>query len=300
MSSVPVALRILVVGATGRLGRVVCSELATAGHQVLASTQDEIDITVEESIARFVKDSKPGVIVNCSAYNAVDGAESDSATAFAVNASGPGLLAKAAAQAGALFVHFSTDFVFDGTATVPYTEDDPVNPLSVYGSSKLAGEVAVRDACSNHYILRVESLFGGTGIGGHRATIDYIADTLVAGGTVRAFVDRTVTPSYVPDVAQTTRELMALGAPRGTYHCVSTGMTNWYEIAQQIAADLGIESRIEGVASSDPPGKARRPRFCALSNEKLRAVGVDMPGWQSTLTRHLHHRASTTSVVGTR
>ena len=146
---------------------------------------------------------------------------------------------------GTLLVHYGTDFVFDGTASAPYVEDDPVNPLSVYGASKLAGEAEVRSVCPHHYILRVESLFGGAGVGGHRATIDYIADTLVAGSTVRAFVDRTVSPSYVPDVARATRELIARSGPHGTYHCVSTGMTTWYDIAQHIAVELGVHGHIE-------------------------------------------------------
>jgi dTDP-4-dehydrorhamnose reductase len=301
VSPLSLSSRILVVGAAGRLGRVVCEELAAAGHLVLTKmTPADLDVTHEESIARSVADSAPQIVINCSAYNAVDRAESEPEAAFAVNARGPGLLAKAAASAGALLVHYSTDFVFDGAADTPYVEDDPVNPLSVYGSSKLAGEAAVRAACPRHYILRVESLFGGTGIDGHRATIDYIADTIVAGGTVRAFVDRTVTPSYVPDVARATRELIARDAPHGTYHCVSTGTTNWYDIAQHVAAQIGVQGHIEGIASSDPPGKARRPRFCALSNDKLRAAGIEMPDWKSTVTRHLRATAATTPSTGNR
>jgi dTDP-4-dehydrorhamnose reductase len=287
VSSLSVPSRVLVVGASGRLGRVVCEELAAAGHLVLTKTPADLDITNEESIARSVADSAPQIVINCAAYNAVDRAESEPEAAYAVNARGPGLLAKAAASAGALLVHYSTDFVFDGAAETAYVEDDPVNPLSVYGSSKLAGESAVRAACPRHYILRVESLFGGTGIDGHRATIDYIADTLNAGGTVKAFVDRTVSLSYVPDVVYATRELIARGASHGTYHCVSTGLTNWYDIAQHVAVQLGVQGHIDGVASSDPPGKARRPRFCALSNDKLRAAGIDMPDWKSTVARHL-------------
>jgi dTDP-4-dehydrorhamnose reductase len=301
VSPLLVPSRILVVGAAGRLGRVICEELAAAGHLVLTKmTQADLDVTNEESIARSVADSAPQIVINCSAYNAVDRAESEPEAAYAVNARGPGWLAKAAASAGALLVHYSTDFVFDGAAATPYVEDDPVNPVSVYGSSKLAGEVEVRSACPRHYILRVESLFGGTGIEGHRATIDYIADTLNAGGTVKAFVDRTVSPSYVPDVVYATRELIARGAPHGTYHCVSTGMTNWYDIAQHVAAQLGVQGHIESIASSDPPGKARRPRFCALSNDKLRAAGIEMPDWKSTITRHLRAIAATTPNIGNR
>jgi dTDP-4-dehydrorhamnose reductase len=299
VSQSSVIFRILVAGAGGRLGQVLCNDLEAAGHDILPMRRSDLDITDEASVSGIVRDAAPHIVINCAAYNAVDGAESDSAAAYAINATGPRLLAGAAARTNALFVHYSTDFVFDGMARAPYAEDDPVNPLSVYGSSKLAGEAAVRGASARYYILRVESLFGGKAVGGHRATIDYMADTLLTGTTVRAFVDRTVTPSYVPDVARATRQLIANGAPHGTYHCVNTGATNWCDIAHQIAQQLGVPRLVEGVPSSDPPGKARRPRFCALSNDRLRAVGIVMPDWQSTVTRHLAQRTPTTVASGT-
>jgi dTDP-4-dehydrorhamnose reductase len=227
------------------------------------------------------------VIVNCSAYNAVDAAQADEASAFAVNARGPAILADAATAAGTVLVHFSTDFVFDGEARQPYSEDDPVNPLSVYGASKLAGEVGVRRA-PRHYVLRVESLFGGLGVRGHRSTVDHIAETLRAGGMVRALADRTVSPSYVPDVAQATRALLEGNAPSGTYHCVSSGFTTWFDLAREIAQRLAVsESRIEPAMIADFETAAPRPQFCALSNEKLRAAGICMPVWQSAIERHL-------------
>ena len=133
--------RTLVAGAAGRLGRVVCQELEAANHVVVPITRAEVDVTDGTAVERLVIATAPHVIVNCTAYNAVDGAETDSTTAYAVNAHAPGLLAAAAERFGATFVHFSTDFVYDGTSGAPYTEDDAVRPLSVYGSSKLAGEV---------------------------------------------------------------------------------------------------------------------------------------------------------------
>lgn len=286
------AKRVVVTGAAGRLGRVLCAALASAGHHVVPLTRADLEITDGDAVARAIAGAAPDAVVNCTAYNAVDGAESDAPSAFAVNERGPGLLAAAADRAGAVLVHFSTDFVFDGTAREPYVESDRVGPLSVYGASKLAGEAAVAGACARHYVLRVASLFGGTGVGGHRATIDAIADTLAAGGIVRALTDRTVSPSYVPDVAAATRALLERAAPFGLYHCVGTGSTTWYEMAHHLAGLMGVEGRIDGIDAAAFRTAARRPQYCALSNAKLRAAGVDAPSWQSALARHVAARAA--------
>ncbi len=205
-------MRIVVTGASGRLGAVLCAELTSAGHDLVAPDHAELDITRAEQVTAVINQLRPGALINCAAYNAVDVAEANPAAAFALNAHGPELLAAAAEAIGALFVHFSSDFVFDGETDKPYSETHPTNPLNIYGSSKLAGEVAVRHA-SRHFILRVSSLFGGAGLNGHRATVDYIADRLLSGAAVRACVDRTVTPSYVPDVARATLAILARDIP---------------------------------------------------------------------------------------
>ena len=283
-------MHILIVGAGGRLGRVLAADLAAHGHRVTAPERAALDVTNDSRVRAVLGTHRPDVVVNCSAYNAVDAAERDPAAAFALNAEAPERLAEAADAIGARLVHFSTDFVFDGHATQPYAEDAPASPLSVYGASKLAGEEAVRRLPS-HYILRVESLFGGTGVRGHRATVDAITDTILAGGPVRAILDRTVSPSYADDVAQATRMLVESGALYGTYHCVASGHTNWYELAREIARQLDVDARIEPILAADLQTPARRPQFCALSNDKLRRLGLDLPSWQSALARHLACRA---------
>jgi dTDP-4-dehydrorhamnose reductase len=277
--------RIVITGGRGRLGAVLCDELSAAGHAVFAFTRAELDITCAEQIETRLNPLQPTVIINCAAYNAVDAAETDRATAFAVNAHGPALLAAAAGAMDALFVHFSSDFVFDGTADRPYIETHPPNPLSAYGSSKLAGEVAASRA-PRHYIVRVESLFGGAG-NGHRATIDFITDAFLADVTVRVAMDRTVTPSYVPDVACATRTHIGSTIPYGIYHCVNRGSTTWYELAQEVARQLDIGGHIEPIRASELIAQAPRPKFCALSNQKLASAGITMPTWQSAVQRHL-------------
>lgn len=290
-------MRIVVMGAFGRLGAVLCAELVSAGHHLIALDRAELDITHAEQATVVINDHRPEVIINCAGYNAVDAAERDRAAAFALNAHGPEVLAATAEAAGALFVHFSSDFVFDGDANQAYTETDSTNPLSAYGASKLAGEIATRRA-SRHYVLRLSSLFGGAGIDGHRATVDYIADSLLSGASVRAALDRTVTPSYVPDVARATLAMLDAHVPYGTYHCVNSPLTTWYELALEVARQLDVNPSIERVRAADLSAIAPRPRFCALSNQKLASLGIAMPPWQSAIRRHLAARRTAVTAGG--
>lgn len=289
-------MRIVVTGATGRLGASMAFELALAGHHVTALTHTELDISEAHSVDTVIGRLQPDVIINCSAYNAVDAAEANPAKAFAVNAQGPAALAGAAMRMGALLVHYSTDFVFDGTVSEPYAEGAPTNPLNVYGASKLAGEQEVA-ATDRHYILRVESLFGGRGAAGLRATVDFIADNLQAGGAVRAIVDRTVSPSYVRDVVRVTKGLIGQSAPFGTYHCVTSGATTWYDLANEIAKHCGGAGRVVPVEADEFPTVAPRPRFCALSNQKLVRLGFDMPTWRTAIRQHLAVRQAPARVA---
>jgi dTDP-4-dehydrorhamnose reductase len=279
-------MRIAITGAGGRLGTALCCDLVAAGHDVEPLTRADLDITNAQRVSETMHRLRPDAIVNCSAYNAVDAAEANAATAFAVNANGPALLTAAANALDATLVHYSTDFVFDGSASEPYTETDPTRPLSVYGASKLAGEMEVSRA-RRHYILRVESLFGGSCTTAPRSTVDWIAANLLSGRPVRVFVDRTVSPSYVPDVAAATIALLQRDAPHGTYHCVNSGCTTWDELAEELARLLRVAARFEKVLTADVASAASRPRFCALSNQKLRAAGADMPPWRAALARHI-------------
>jgi dTDP-4-dehydrorhamnose reductase len=279
-------VKIVVTGSGGRLGGAMCAELASAGHVVIPLGRTDLDITSPERVRTVIARLRPEAIVNCSAYNDVDRAEANQAAAFAINGHGPSLLAAAAEAVGAVLVHYGSDFVFDGTALEPYVETNPPNPLSVYGASKLSGENEV-GRMRRHYILRVESLFGGKGHAGHHATVDWIASKLLAGAVVHAVADRTVSPGYVRDVASATRKLLERQPAFGTYHCVNTGFASWYELAVTVSRALGISGRIEPVTAADLKTVASRPRFCALSNQKLKSVGVDMPTWESAIERHL-------------
>ena len=284
----------VVTGAAGRLGAAAANELSRAGHHVSALSRSDLDLTDDGAVSQTIGQLRPDVIINCSAYNAVDAAETELEQAFAVNARGPAALAAAANRVGAVLVHYSTDFVFDGRADNPYAESSPTNPLSVYGASKLAGEFETRRT-DRHYILRVESLFGGHEVAGQRTTVDFIADALESGGSVQAIVDRTVTPSYVPDVVRITQRLLENEAPFGTYHCVCSHATTWFDLAGAIAKWVGA-GRVVPVQSAAFRTVAPRPRYCALSNEKLTRLGLGLPSWQSVVREHLSVRRQSAHV----
>jgi dTDP-4-dehydrorhamnose reductase len=280
----------LVIGAAGQLGAATVARLNSPQDSrerldVVALTRKEIDLTDSRAVRYAVLAVKPDIILNCAAYNNVDGAEDDPKPALDVNAFAPRVLAEAAEETGATLVHYSTDFVFDGTGSRPYTEEDPARPQSVYASSKLLGEWFAAQA-PRHYVLRVESLFGGTYV---RSSIDKIVGTISKGEDTRVFVDRIVTPSYVQDVIGATLALVGRNAPYGLYHCVNSGETTWYELAEEIARLLDRKASLVPVKVADVKLRALRPRYCALSNLKLaEAIGYAMPSWQDALKRYLN------------
>ena len=280
----------LVTGAAGRLGATIVDAFDDA--EVIAHARGSLDITDQAAVSRAVADARPDVIINCAAFNDVDGAEDAPVAALAVNAFAPRNLARAARDVGATLVHYSTDFVFDGKGTQrPYDEGDAPQPQSTYAASKLLGEWFALDA-PTAYVLRVESLFGAPREwDGRRGTMDAIIAGLEAGRDVRVFTDRVVSPSYTPDIAAATRHLFQNRAEPGLYHCVNSGQATWFEVAQLAAECLRLTPHLVPVSVRDVQFKARRPQFCALSNRKLAAAGFSMPSWQDAMRRWLEGRA---------
>jgi dTDP-4-dehydrorhamnose reductase len=279
-------MRIAVLGARGQLGAAVAHELCSA-HEVIAFTHADLDVGDDAAVASAMARTRPDVIVNGAAFTNVDAAEDHPSEALTVNAFGVRALARAARTCDAALVHYSTDFVFDGAASQPYSEADRPNPQSTYAASKLVGEWFAIDA-PRAYVLRVESLFGrAPGAPPEKGSAAGILNTLLAGGAATVFADRTISPTYVVDAARATRQLVERPAPPGVYHCVNSGRCTWVEFAEEIARQLGIEAKLTPVRMSDVHLKARRPLYCALSNEKLRALGIDMPPWQDALARSL-------------
>lgn len=279
-------MRILVTGARGLLGAAIAREFARAA-EVVARGHDALDVTDETSVAASIADIRPDVVINCAAYNDVDGAEDHPMDALKVNAFGVLGLARAAAQHGAAFVHYSSDFVFDGETSTPYTEDDQPNPRGVYAASKLLGDWFALER-SRSWVLRVESLFGEPAPGAtRRGSLGMIVSRIRARETVPVFVDRTVSPACTADVAAATRALLEGNAEPGLYHCVNTGAATWADVAAEAARLLDLPLQVRPMTLETASLKAPRPRFCALSNAKLAAAGIRMPPWQEALARYL-------------
>ena len=277
-----------VTGAAGRLGATIVEVFDDA--EVIAHTRTTLDITDQEAVSRTVAEARPDVIINCAAFNDVDGAEDAPVAALAVNSFAPRNLAKAARDVGAIFVHYSTDFVFDGSSERPYDENDPPQPQSTYAASKLLGEWFAFDA-PTAYVLRVESLFGAArNWDGRKGTMDGLAAGIAAGREVRVFTDRVVSPSYAPDIAAATRHLVLTRAQPGLYHCVNSGQATWFEVAQALARHLRVTPRLVPMSVKDITMKARRPQFCALSPKKLANAGFQMPHWREALERWMGER----------
>lgn len=275
----------LVTGAAGQLAHFIAR--AFANWDVVALGRAQLDITDPAAVRDVVAAIAPRVIVNCAAFNDVDGAQSRPQEALAVNAFAVRSLARAAEAAGATLVHFSTDFVFDGRAAEPYDEAATPTPQSTYSASKLLGEWFALDAPGS-LVLRVESLFGSpSGWTGRRGTFDAIVDGLRQGRQVRALTDRVVSPCYAPDIAAATRHLIDVGAPAGLYHCVNAGSTTWEAAAREVARVLGVAPLIQPITMDQLSLLAPRPRYCALAIEKLTATGFVMPSWEDALRRWL-------------
>ena len=274
--------RVMVTGAAGQLGSTTVARLS-ARYEVFPFTRAELDLADAAGVLAAAKRCRPALVINCAAYNDVEAAEDAALAALTGNALAVQALARAATDVGATLIHYSTDFVFDGESDRPYHESDPCRPLSTYGMSKLLGEYFALES-ADAYVLRVESLFGGRPA---KSSIDKIAAGIRAGQPVRVFADRTVTPSFVEDVAYATEQLIERRPAPGVYHCVNSGVTTWLGIAEEIARVLGRDAELVAVKSTEVKLKARRPVYCALSNEKLAAAGIPMPTWQDALARYV-------------
>lgn len=284
-------MRVAVAGARGQLGAAIVRAFGAA-HEVAALDRAALDLTDDRAVYASMARLAPDAIVNCAGYNDVDGAEDHAVEALGANAFAVRALARAAAACGAALVQFSSDFVFDGAASRPYTEEDAPNPRSTYAASKLAGEWFAAGA-PRAYVVRVESLFGGGGP--PRGSAAAILARLATGEEVRVFTDRTVSPTYAADAAAATRALLERALPGGTYHCVNAGQCTWYEFAEEAARLLGVEPRLVPITLEGVTLRAERPKFCALSCEKLRRAGIEMPAWQDALRRHLAHSRNGTA-----
>jgi dTDP-4-dehydrorhamnose reductase len=270
-------MKILLTGAHGNLGSQLLSTFAAAGHTVLATEREDLDITDEAVVMSFVVEHKPEVIINAAAYNLVDKVE-DPATykiAYAINALGPKYLAAAAKSAGALLVHYSTDYVFAGDKTDGYTEDDATHPLSKYGATKVAGEKFVIESGAKYYLCRLSKIFGPAGTSGaaKQSFVELITGLAKTKPELRIVNEEVGMPSYTCDIAAETLRLITTNTPVGIYHLVNTGKgVTWYQFAEEIFALAPSSTPRIPVLGSEFPRPAPRPAFAAIRNTKLPAM----------------------------
>ena len=273
-------MNVLILGCNGQLGRAMMRQVAAAGHAVVGRDLPEFDLCDLAAARRDTAAAKPDLIVNCTAFTAVDRCESEPDMAYAVNHEAARHAAVLAAELSARLVHFSTDYVFDGTGTRPYVESDQPCPVSVYGKSKLAGEAAVAEACERHQTLRLAWLYGLDGPNFVK-TILRLARTLPAQGKpLRVVSDQLGTPTCAEDVCRQTLAL-AERDEYGVFHCTSQGECTWFDFARRIVERFGLEAAVEPCSTSEFPRPAPRPAYSVLENRHLRDTGCDMmPRWE--------------------
>lgn len=277
---------ILVTGAQGQLGPVLAERLRAHGD-VRATSRAELDLADTDSIVKVVRETRPAIIVNAAAYTAVDRAEEDRDAAYAVNARAPGVLADEARRADALLVHFSTDYVFDGTRRTPYPEDAPTAPLNVYGASKLAGEQAIAASGAKALVFRTSWVYGARGAN-FLLTIRRLA---AERDELRIVADQVGVPNWTHTLARAVERVIAMGAGAlgeraGIYHLSSAGEASWYDFACAIVAgSCSSPKRIVPITTAEFPRPARRPGYAVLDTAKFRRVfGFSLPDWGSELT----------------
>ena len=284
-------MRALVLGAGGQLGAELVQELQRRRHAVVGLGRQELDITSPTEVDRAFEQHKPEWVINSAAYNAVDLAEKEPEVAMQVNGFAVRLLAIASRKAGAVFMHFSTDHVFDGTKTEPYVEDDLPNPPSAYGVSKLAGELYARVYCDKLFIVRVAGVFGPAGRYTKRSNFpELILRKAEQGAPLRVVEDVFATPTYAPALAARSIDLLERASP-GCYHIGGGTTISWYDYALRILAVAGRTADIEPTNHREYVTVARRPRHAALSNAKIESLGIaPMPPLDEALKSYLSLR----------
>ena len=278
-------MKVLVTGAAGMLGRDVMLAAGNAGHDVVGFGRTELDVTDGAAVEKKIGGERPDVIVHCAAWTDVDGAEEAEDAATAVNGAGAGNVAAAAAEVGASVVYVSSDYVFDGAKGSPYVETDQTAPLSAYGRSKLAGEVATAAANKRHFIVRSAWLFG---IGGP----NFVETMLrLAGdhGEVLVVRDQVGSPTYTWHLAYGIVRLIE-GVEFGIHHMAGTGACSWYEFAREIFEQANVECKVMSATTEMLGRPAPRPPYSALASQREHAI--ELPSWQDGLAGYLAQRGT--------
>lgn len=280
-------MKILVTGSSGQLGNELklLSKLFAA-WRFLFTDIDELDITDENAINNYFQQNLPDFVINCAAYTAVDKAENDAETAEKINALAPKLLAKYSKTYGAKLIHISTDYVFDGEAFVPYSEEDKMNPTGVYGKTKLHGEINCFEENSNSMVIRTSWLYSTFGN-------NFVKTMLRLGkerGQLNVVFDQVGTPTNAADLAESILSIIEISEKEpkkfvpGIYHYSNEGVISWYDFANAIFEIAGVKCEVSPVLSDQFPTPAKRPNFSVLNKSKIKnTFGLDIPYWRDSL-----------------
>ncbi|MEW6214252.1 MAG: dTDP-4-dehydrorhamnose reductase [Nitrospirota bacterium] len=277
-------MRILITGADGQLAREFLRNLeGKSNYQVTALSKKKLDVSDANNVLEALLSYKSDIVLNCSGYNLVDKAEEDFDTAFKVNALGVKNLAAACKKNKSLLVHYSTDYVFDGTKEDFYTEDDEPNPINNYGKSKLSGEKLLTEETDNFLLFRVSWVFGE----GRQNFLYKLSEWAPKNRIIRIVCDQISIPTYTEDIVKFT--LLAIGGGlHGVYHLTNSGYASRYEVARYFTERLCLDNQILPVTSDYFPAAAKRPYFSAMSNGKLsKVLNNNIPHWKDGIDRFI-------------
>ena len=256
-------MKVLVTGAEGMLGQDLCPILENEGYEVVETNINTLDITDELAVMRVLTEESPDFVIHCAAYTNVDKAEEDLENAAKVNAKGTENLAKACAKLNITILYISTDYVFGGTKTEPYTPDDKPNPINNYGLTKFQGEEAIRKYCSKYYIARTSWLYGHHG----RNFVETMI-SLKDKEVLKVVDDQRGCPTWTVELSNGIVKLLA-GTDYGTYHVCGSGETTWYGFAKEIFTQLGLDVNLQSCTTAEFPRPAKRPAYSVMDNKKL-------------------------------
>ncbi len=279
-------MKVLVPGAAGMLGRAIMEQLGHA-HDMVGLNRSDLDIRDSKALESVLDRESPDALVNCAGYTRVDDAEDEPDVVMEINAGAPARMAATCCERNIIFVHISSDYVFDGLKGSPYKEDDPAHPLNVYGRSKLDSERRVAEACpAGLLILRTSWLFGHGG----RSFVSSLLERYSRGGReFRVVSDQVGRPTYAPDLALVIRAALEKGV-RGIYHACNQGATSWFEFAKDIFKTAGLSSRVRvrAVTSEEFETRAARPSYSVLDTDRLEScLGFHMPDYKDALARYI-------------
>ncbi len=275
-------MKAMITGANGMLAQAFIKSFPK-DWELLPVDIDVLDVTDELAVQDAVQLFKPELIVNCAAFAQVDLCEQEKERAFLVNGAGPGNIADAARQIGAFLVHFSTDYVFDGSSNTPYQEEDPIHPINVYGASKWEGECQIRTRLQDHLIIRTQWLYGSGG----NHFVDTVLNLAKTNRVLKMVHDQVGSPTWTEDLSKATLELIKQKVT-GTYHLTNSGCCSWYEFACKIVEEAGLRVELLPCSSAEFPRAASRPLYSALSVEKAKEkIKSSLPHWEIALKQFI-------------